>query len=134
LIRVAEKIIAEEGGETLRKCIVELEEEHFWLKATATKIQGSVDSSAETIATLQQSMVAMIEDYDMLMEGNKSLLAERNALHECSKDLVSELTKAHASATEDIVALEARVRSAKANVGAHKTLISCANILSKYTK
>jgi hypothetical protein len=38
LTKVAEKIIAEEGGELLWKCIAELEEENFQLKATAAKL------------------------------------------------------------------------------------------------
>jgi hypothetical protein len=46
-----------------------------------------------------------IEDYDLLMEGNKSLLAERNALRERSEYLESKLMKAHASTVEDIAAL-----------------------------
>jgi hypothetical protein len=37
-MKVAEKIIAEEGGQTLQKCIAELEEENSWLKATAMKV------------------------------------------------------------------------------------------------
>jgi hypothetical protein len=49
------------------------------------------------------------------MEGNKSLLAERDALREHSEDLESELTKVRASATENVAALEARVRSAEAH-------------------
>jgi hypothetical protein len=36
---VAEKIIAEEGGRSLRKCMAELEEENSRLKATATKME-----------------------------------------------------------------------------------------------
>jgi tetrahydromethanopterin S-methyltransferase subunit B len=51
-MKVIEKIIAEEGGEMLLKRVVELEEENSWLKATVTKLQGSVDSSTETITTL----------------------------------------------------------------------------------
>jgi hypothetical protein len=49
------------------------------------------------------------------MEGNKSLLAQRDALREHSEDLESELTKVRASATENVAALEARVRSAEAH-------------------
>jgi hypothetical protein len=51
-MKVAEKIIAEESGESLRKRIVELEEENSRLKATSTELYGSVDSSTEIIATL----------------------------------------------------------------------------------
>jgi uncharacterized protein involved in exopolysaccharide biosynthesis len=81
-----------------------LEAENSQLRATATKLQGSVDSSVETVATLQRSMASGLEDYDLVMEGNKSLLAERNTLHECSEDIESELMKAHASASENIAA------------------------------
>jgi hypothetical protein len=49
-------------------------------------------------------MASGLEDYDLVMEGNKSLLAERNTLHECSEDIESELMKAHASAAENIAA------------------------------
>jgi hypothetical protein len=35
---VAKRIIAEDGGETLRKHVVELEEENSWLKATTMKL------------------------------------------------------------------------------------------------
>jgi hypothetical protein len=45
----------------LRKCIAELEEENSWLKATVTKLQGSVDSSAETIAMLQWSVASSLK-------------------------------------------------------------------------
>jgi hypothetical protein len=54
-----------------------------------------------------------LEDYELLMKGNRSLLAECDALHDRAKDLESELTKAHASAIENIAALEARIRSAE---------------------
>jgi hypothetical protein len=56
-----------------------------------------------------------IEDYDLLMEGNKSLLVERNALRERSEYLESKLMKAHASTVEDIAALGVRIKFAKAH-------------------
>jgi hypothetical protein len=58
---------------------------------------------------------AGLEDYELLMNGNKSLLAEHDALHERSEDLESELMKARASAAEDIAAFEARIKSAEAH-------------------
>lgn len=57
-----------------------------------------------------------VEDYDLLMEGNKSLLPECDVLHERSENLDFELMKARASAAEDIAALEARVKSAEARI------------------
>jgi hypothetical protein len=38
-MKVAKKIIAEEGGGPLRKCMVELQEENSQLKAIATKLE-----------------------------------------------------------------------------------------------
>jgi hypothetical protein len=60
-------------------------------------------------------MDAGIEDYDLLMEGNKSLLLECNALCEHFEDMESELTKAHASAAENNAAMEARIKSVEAH-------------------
>jgi hypothetical protein len=51
--RVAETIIAEDSGASLHQCIAELEAEKEML-------QRAVDNG--------------IEDYDLLLEGNKSLL------------------------------------------------------------
>jgi hypothetical protein len=56
--------------ESHQKHIVELKEENSRLKATATKLQGLVDNSAQTIVMLQHSVDAGIGDYDPLMEGN----------------------------------------------------------------
>jgi hypothetical protein len=39
-MKVAEKIIAEEGGEMLQKCVAKLEEENSWLRASAVKLLG----------------------------------------------------------------------------------------------
>jgi hypothetical protein len=114
-MKVVERIIAEENGESFQKHVVDLEMENSRLRSTAVKLQGSVDSSAETIATLQHSVDAGIEDYNLMLEGNKSLLAERNTLHDRSEDLEFELTKTRASAIKGIVALEAKIKSAKAH-------------------
>jgi ATP-dependent protease ClpP protease subunit len=51
-MKLTERIVAEEGRETLQKLIAELEEENSWMNATAVKLQGSVDSSVETMTTL----------------------------------------------------------------------------------
>jgi hypothetical protein len=58
---------------------------------------------------------AGIEDYNLLLEGNKSLLAKHNTLHDRSEDLEFELTKTRASAIKGIAALEAKIKSAKAH-------------------
>jgi hypothetical protein len=52
LEKVTKNIIVEEGGEMLRKHVGEHEEENSQLKATAVKLQGLVDSSAEIVAML----------------------------------------------------------------------------------
>jgi hypothetical protein len=114
LTKVAEKIITEEGGQMLQKRVVELEQENSWVKATAMELHGSVDGSAETIAVMPHSMDAGVEEYNLLLEGNKSLLAKRNALRERSEDLEAELTKARTS--EYIAALEAKVKSTEAHI------------------
>jgi hypothetical protein len=75
----------------LQKCVAELEEENSWLKATIMKLQRSVDSSIETIATRQWFLAAGIEDLEF------------------------ELTKAHASIAEDIPTLEARIKCVEAH-------------------
>jgi hypothetical protein len=93
---VAEKNIAEEDGEAL--CL-----------ASKRKTPD------ETIITLRCSVASGLEDYYLMMEGNKSLLAERYSLHESSEDLESKLTKARASSVEKNAALEIRIRSAEAN-------------------
>jgi hypothetical protein len=59
---VAEQIIAVENGELFRKRVVELEIENSRLRATVAKPQGSINSSAETIATLQCVVDAGIEE------------------------------------------------------------------------
>jgi hypothetical protein len=81
LTKVAEKNIAEEDGEAL--CL-----------ASKRKTPD------ETIITLRCSVASGLEDYYLMMEGNKSLLAERYSLHESSEDLESKLTKARASSVE----------------------------------
>jgi hypothetical protein len=41
-MKVAEKIITEEGGATLQKCVVELEEENSRLRVTAAELWGQL--------------------------------------------------------------------------------------------
>jgi hypothetical protein len=57
LTKAAETIIAEDSGASLRQHIAELE-------AEKNLLQRAVENG--------------IEDYDLLLEGNKSLLAERD--------------------------------------------------------
>jgi hypothetical protein len=85
------------------------------LSVTATKLQGSVDSSTKTIATLQWSLDAGVEYYEQLVEANKSPFAERDALPDRSVDLESELVEARASITKDVAALEMRIKSTRAH-------------------
>jgi uncharacterized protein YacL (UPF0231 family) len=107
LTKTVENIIIEDSGEPLRKCIAELEVENSQLKATGVE-------SAKTITTLQRSVDARVEDYNLWMEGNKSLLAEHNELRYHSDDLESDLAKVRSSA-ESITGLEAKIRSAEAH-------------------
>jgi hypothetical protein len=55
---------------------VELEVEKFQLKDDAAE-------STEAISTLQGTVNAGIEDYELQLDGNKSLLAERNDFCYC---------------------------------------------------
>jgi hypothetical protein len=56
-----------------------------------------------------------IEDYNLLLEGNKSLLTEHNELSYRSEDLESELMKVHSNAAEDFTALKVKIRSVDAH-------------------
>jgi hypothetical protein len=60
LTKAAKTIITEDSGASLRQRIVELE-------AEKNTLQRVVDNG--------------IEDYDMLLEGNKSVLVERDDFH-----------------------------------------------------
>jgi hypothetical protein len=71
LTKVAEPIIVEDNGASLRKHIAELKAENSQLKAITVE-------STKMISTLQRVMDNGVEDYNLLMEGNKSLLAECN--------------------------------------------------------
>jgi hypothetical protein len=51
---------------------------------------------------LQRSLDAGVEDYELLMEGNKSLLVESDMLRDHDADLEPELAKARARAAKDI--------------------------------
>jgi hypothetical protein len=95
LTKAAETIITEDNGALLCQCIVELEAEKN---------------------TLQHAVENCNKDYDLLFEGNKSLLAERNDFRYCCEDLRGELAEAHSGAKKHIAYLEAKVKSAEANI------------------
>jgi hypothetical protein len=69
--------------------------------------------STETIAMLQCSVDAGIEDYNLLMEGNKSLLAERDEFRYRSSDLETEPSQVRSNAKMSVSDLETRIKSAK---------------------
>jgi hypothetical protein len=54
---------------------------------------------------LQRSVDAGIEDYNLLMEGNKSLLVERDEFHYRCEDLKVELARDHSDAKKNITSL-----------------------------
>jgi hypothetical protein len=93
LTRAVETIIAEDSGVSVRKRIVELEEDK-------TTLQCAVDNAAK--------------DYDLLIAGNNSLLAECNDLKYRCEDLEKELTEARSDTKERIDDQEIKVKSAEA--------------------
>jgi hypothetical protein len=56
-------------------------------------------------AMLQRPVDAGIEDYDLLMEGNKSLLVERDEFHYRCEDLKVELVRDRSDAKKNITSL-----------------------------
>jgi hypothetical protein len=56
-----------------------------------------------------------VEDYILLLEGNKSLLAERNDFHYRCEDLKAELTEVHSDAQKRTADLEVRAKAAEAH-------------------
>jgi hypothetical protein len=71
--------------------------------------------AAKTTAMLQRFVDAGIEDYNLLMQGNKSLLAEHDEFCYHSDDMENELVKAHSSAKESIADLEAKIKFVEAH-------------------
>jgi hypothetical protein len=94
LTKAAKTIIAKDNGASLHQRIVELEAEN-------NMPQCVVDNG--------------IEDYDMLLEGNKSLLVERDDLHFRCEDLQAELAEVRSDTKKQIVDLEAKVEFAEAH-------------------
>jgi formiminotetrahydrofolate cyclodeaminase len=98
LTRATKIIIAEDSGVSLRRRIAELEEDKNTLQCT-------VDHS--------------IEDYNLVVIGNKSLLSKRNDLKCRWEDLQAALAEAHSNAKKRVVDLEASVKTMKAHGEKH---------------
>jgi hypothetical protein len=65
--------------------------------------------------SLQRAVDNGIEDYDLLLEGNKSLLAERDDFCFHCEDLQVELAKVRSDAKKQIDDLKVKVESAEAH-------------------
>jgi hypothetical protein len=94
LTRVVETIIVEDSGASFHRHIAVLEEDK-------NVLQHAVDHS--------------IEDYNLLVIGNKSLLSECNDLKCRYKDLQAALLEACSDAKKRAADLEARVKTMKAH-------------------
>jgi hypothetical protein len=94
LTRNAETIITKDSGVSLHEHIAEL--------------------VAET-NTLQRAVENGIEDYDLLLEGNKSLLAQCDDFRYHCDDLRAELVEVRSGSKEQIADLEAKVEFAEAH-------------------
>jgi hypothetical protein len=80
-----------------------------------SRLRATVEEPTGTIAMLQRSVFAGIEDYDLLMEGNKSLMAARDEFRYRCEDLKVELARVGSDAEKNIADLEARLKSAEAH-------------------
>jgi hypothetical protein len=94
LTRAVKTIIAEDSGASLRRRIVDLEEDK-------NALQCAVDHG--------------IEDYNLLVIGNKSLLSERNDLKCRCEEVHAALAEAHSDAKKRVAELEARLKDGKAH-------------------
>jgi hypothetical protein len=94
LTRVAGTIIAEDSRVLFHRRVTELEKDK-------DAMQRAVDHG--------------IEDYDLLVMGNKSLASERDELESHCEGLQAELAGARYDAKKRVVVLEAKVRSAEAH-------------------
>jgi hypothetical protein len=102
LTKAVEAIIVEDSGASLRQRVVELKAENSQLKATAA-------DSAGTISMLQRAVDIGVEDYTLLMEGNKRLVAERDDFHHCCEGLDAEVAEVRSYAKKKVADLEMRV-------------------------
>jgi hypothetical protein len=100
LTKVAETITIEDSEALLCQHTVELKVENSQLKAIATE-------SVETISTLQHTVDARVEDYKLLMDGNKGLLAERDDFRYRCEDLQAKLLRIRSDAKKRSVDLDA---------------------------
>jgi hypothetical protein len=98
LTRDAETIIAKDSGVPLHWCIAELEEDKN---------------------TLQRTMDHSVEDYNLLVMGNRSLWSERNELKSHCEDLQATLVEAHSDAKKRVADLEVKVKSTGAQDEKH---------------
>jgi hypothetical protein len=94
LTRAAETIIAKDSGASLHRHIAELE-------GDKSMLQCALDHS--------------IEDYNLLVIGNKSLLFEHNELKCRCVDLQAALAKACSNAKKRVDDLKSKVKTAKAH-------------------
>jgi hypothetical protein len=78
-------------------------------------MRTTTEESAKTIATLQCSVEAGIEDYDLLLEGNKSFMSEHDEFFYCREDLKADLMKVRSDAEKNVADLEATVKSTEAH-------------------
>jgi hypothetical protein len=67
-----------------------------------SRLRDTAEESAGMIATLQHSVDVGIEDYELLMEGNKILLAERDELRYHCKDLKVDLARVCSDAEKSV--------------------------------
>jgi hypothetical protein len=78
-------------------------------------LRATTVESAEMISMLQRVVDNGVEDYNLLMEGNKSLLVERNDFHYSCEDLKAELVEVRFDAEKRTTNLEVRVKTAEAH-------------------
>jgi hypothetical protein len=79
-------------------------------------LKATTDESAEMISMLQRAVDIGVEDYKLLMEGNKSLLGERIDFCYRCEDLKVELADARSNAEKGTADLEVKVRSIEAHI------------------
>jgi hypothetical protein len=102
LTRAAGTIIAKDSGASLHRRVTELEK-------VKDVLQCAIDHG--------------IEDYDLLVTGNKNLSSERDELKSRCEGLQAELAEVHSDAEKRVAILEAKVRS----VEAHNIVVASAS-------
>jgi hypothetical protein len=81
------------------------------LEADNSQLEAIAAESTEAISMLHGTVNAGIEDYELLMDGNKSLLAECDDFRYHSEDLQAELAEVCSDAKKIIAILESKVKS-----------------------